>query len=251
MDRLFSKLIFAAALLTSGGQALAQGVSETVRVELMVNVEQSIGLDLGGDAILNSEEDITDERNGLGYTPRGYKVRTGFTTGCLTLTGVPAIMVKVVSANSALDLEEPRLRSDELSGSPRFLSYVPVLAISTFGNAPSGAGHFSGMFQDRFRTVIEGDFTWFYDSFGQDGQQSNGRRIEFRDTTNFFDSLTNCNNGPNIAFGAMVGVDQPVSLYASTSYKSIDEFLQFERSNVSGPGVTFSDVVTVEITPTI
>jgi hypothetical protein len=252
MDRLFSKLIFSAALLTSGGQAFAQNTaSETVRVDLTVDIEQSIGLDLGGDAVLNSEEDITDDRNGLSYTPRAYKVRTGFTTGCLTLTGVTGISVKVTGLNPGpLGTGEPYLISGNQTGPTRYLSYVPVLAISLFGSPPST--NFSAMFQERFRTVSTSGF-WFYDSFEVTGsglRQVNGKSVQLRDTTGLFDALS-CEGGPNIAFGAMVGVDAPVSLNAE-SYRSIDQFLDAERANLAGsPGISFTDMMTVEITPTL
>jgi hypothetical protein len=248
MNYRFLKSVCAAALMASGGHAFAQVQGEaSVQVSLAVDVLKSITLELGGEAALTETQTISEN---LGDpNPRSYEVRSGFTTGCLSLQGVSNIAVRVTGINNApAGNLEPFLRGDG-AASDVYLSYYPVLAI-----APPGTD-FAPIF-NASRSSSTGLF-WIYNNydpvFGGVGGAGNrnGASSDLFNAPAALGSAPCTASEPNIAFGAMVGIDQPVSSFADGSnktYGNINQLLDAETELSEGT-VNFTDTVTVLITP--
>ena len=263
MNYRFLKSVCAAALMASGGQALAQvSGTDTVQVTLAVDVAKSITLQLDGDAALTGTETIIENFG----TTRGIEVKKGFTTGCLTLQGVQDITVKVTGVNIAPGTPEPVLRGQGAAASDVYLSYYPVLAI-----APPGTS-FDTMFATS-RGNNPGSF-WYYSNYtgsgtgsGTTGVHTNGASMGSGQTADHTNGASNdlfgapsrlgtaacTGTSPNIAFGAMVGVEQSVASRvngANRVYGAINPMLNQETELVSGT-YNFTDTVTVLVTPKI
>jgi hypothetical protein len=233
--------------MASGGQALAQvSGTDTVQVTLAVEVAKSITLQLAGDAELTGNENINEDFTG--FPLRTIQVKKGFTTGCLTLQGVENITVKVTGENNVPGNPEPFLRGQG-AASDVYLSYYPVLAINVVG---------TNSFEDMFtlsRTNQPSNF-WYYSNYvdnGGAGNHTNGA------TNNLFNAPSKLGPSPcdltypNIAFGAMVGVDNPIGSLANGTnrvYGAINQLLDEETGLVAGT-YNFTDTVTVLITPSI
>ena len=245
MSYRFLKSVCAAALMASGGQALAQvSGTDTVQVTLAVDVAKSITLQLEGDAALTGTETINETFTD--FPSRSYEVKKGFTTGCLTLQGVQDITVKVTGVNSLQSTPEPVLRGQG-AASDVYLGYYPVLAI-----APAGTD-FSTMFATT-RGNYQSAF-WYYSNYvgsGDTGDHINGATIDLFAAPSRLGTAACTVTSPNIAFGAMVGVEQAVASRLNGTnrvYGAINPMLNQETGLVGT--INFTDTVTVLVTPKI
>jgi hypothetical protein len=243
MNYRFLKSVCAAALMASGGQALAQvSGTDTVQVTLAVDVAKSITLQLDGDAALTGTETIIENFG----TTRGIEVKKGFTTGCLTLQGVQDITVTVTGVNSLQSTREPVLRGQGAADEV-YLSYYPVLAI-----APPGT-NFDTMFATS-RGDTPGSF-WYYSNYtgsGAAGDHINGASNDLFGAASKLSTAACTGSSPNIAFGAMVGVEQAVASRLDGTnrvYGAINPMLNQETGLVGT--INFTDTVTVLVTPKI
>jgi hypothetical protein len=241
MSYRFLRSVCAAALMASGGQALAQPVSgsDTVEVSLSVDVSRSIELELGDSLNLTGEEVINEAFEGI--PSRNLIVRKALATGCLSLTGVNDITVKVAGANQAPGGSELGFLKATVAAVDNYLHRYTVLSI-----APPGAD-FSTMFSDSRKPIISPNI-------------NNGRFTMGGDQKEFRQDLWNarasvgaqpCQEAaPNIALGVMVGVDQGFQTTQGElrQYNSVSHFLGMNGTLADGSYV-FTDTVTVEITP--
>jgi hypothetical protein len=246
MNYRFLKSACVAALMASGGQALAQvSGTDTIQVTLAVEVAKSITLELEGDAALTETETINESFDG--FPPRSIEVKKGFTTGCLTLEGVQDITVKVTGVNIAPGTPEPVLRGQG-AASDVYLSYYQVLAI-----APAGT-NFDTMFATS-RGNSPGAL-WYYSNYvgsGDTGDHTNGASNDLFGAPSKLGPAACTNNSPNIAFGAMVGVENSVASIlngANRVYGAINPMLNQETGLATGT-YNFTDTVTVLVTPKI
>lgn len=237
----FLKAVSGAALLAVSGQALAQASgSDTVQVSLTVDVSRSISLALDGDVALSTEQLINESFEGS--EPISYSAYTGYTTGCLALSGLNNVAVKVTGAN------RPGLAGMFLNGSEAangvHISYLPVLAIGAAGV------DFSNLFADSRSSGDNRPYWLYYNYDPLQNSEVNGYTQVFYGASDALGSSSCADAGANIAVGAMATIDggPGQSLPAGRIYRSINEFLDTEVNLPDGSYV-FSDTVTVEITP--
>ena len=233
------------ALLALSGGALAQASgSDNVQVSLTLDVSRSISVAFDGDAVLSTTELISEAHEG--YEPFSYNAYTGFATGCLGLSGVNDITVKVTGVNNSPDVPGNFLKG-EGQAQDVYLYYYPILAIGPVGYP------FAQMFSEA-RNYSPANLAWYYSNYVQGSPSHGHQNGAAQDLYGAADRLGEvpCEAGsPNIAFGAIVGIDggaDTALFQAGRSYGLVNQFFESEGALPDG-SYTFSDTVTVEITP--
>ena len=205
-----------------------------------MEVSRAINVAFDGDVVLSTVEFITESHEG--YEPYSYNAYTGYTTGCLALTGVDDVTVKV-TGQGGHPISGTALKGNNSAQFIR-ISYTPVLAIG-----PAGSD-FSDIFEQS-RTFGPDQPFWFYYNYSpSQGVNVDGLPNDLFGAPAVIGNTSCETAGSNIAFGAIVGIDGgpgPTSA-ENRVWGTVNEFLDFEEQLAAG-SYSFSDTVTVEITP--